>query len=112
MGWRCAPIEGIGHDEVLPKHEEDGGQDGGDDGAANRFALAVPLAVQNVGCASVAADGHRCLSHRPCIAPSIPYQATQVKPMPATSRAHRGARCADSEAHRDSAKKEVSGRHY
>ena len=27
MGGLCAPIEGIGHDEVLPEHEEDGGQD-------------------------------------------------------------------------------------
>ena len=61
-----APVEGVGHEEVLPEHEEDGGQDGGDDGAPHALALAVPLAVKAVARRVVATDRHRHLRHHAC----------------------------------------------
>ena len=64
-GGGRAPVEGVGQEEVLPEHEEDGGEDAGDEGAGHALALAVPLAVEAVG-GVVAADGHRHLRHHPC----------------------------------------------
>ena len=61
-----APVEGVGHEEVLPEHEEDGGQDGGDDGAPHALALAVPLAVEAVAGRVVAADRHCHLRNYAC----------------------------------------------
>lgn len=67
-----APVEGVGQEEVLPEHEEDGGEDAGDEGAAQALALAVPRAVEAIGGGVVAADGHRHLRHHPCQHPSRP----------------------------------------